>query len=78
MKPWVSVGRGMVQIKNLKPGMPFVSGDKIAVKRSSSSGGAWSCIVIGTGDELYDYSMKHEDFNDMWVTPIWIDLKGDE
>ena len=73
----ISVARGMKQIKDLPPGSVFIMLDKIAVKRSESSGTAWECVVLGTGDNLFEYDMDPEKFNELYVTPIKIYEEGE-
>ena len=70
----VSTARESLAIEDLMPGSLFIYGDKIAVKCSSSAGFAWTCIEIGTGDELYDYSTSPDEFNETLVKQITLEV----
>lgn len=67
----LSVARGMVRIRDLDPGSLFIYQDKIVVKTNQSHNqcAACECIVIGTGEHLYDFMRSEKSFNDQWVQP---------
>lgn len=72
MKLQVGWARGISKIKDLKPGTLFRYQDKIALRTDKDhfSFEHCNCIVVGTGKELFDYTIDEETFNNTYVTII--------
>jgi hypothetical protein len=68
----VAIARGVVSIENLEPGSVFVHAGQIAVKMNQErfSFEPCNCVVIGTGDNLYDSTTDAETFNQTMVTRV--------
>lgn len=70
----IGIARGITKIEDLKPGAVFIHRGKLAVKMNQDHFPfePCNCVVIGTGDNLYDFTVDAEEFNTTYVTLVLI------
>ncbi len=68
----VATARWFGSIEDLEPGSLFIHDGKIAVKMNQDhfSFEPCNCVVVGTGDNLFDFTVDETEFNKTIVTKI--------